>query len=44
MKIKYYVQDVEDNEWDYVGKQSTKIMSCTKERCKITGNIHEEKS
>jgi len=36
-----YAQDVEDSDWEYIGKQSTKIMSCTSERCRVIGNIHE---
>jgi uncharacterized phage protein (TIGR01671 family) len=32
---------IKGDEWEYTSKQSTKIMSCTKERCEIIGNIHE---
>lgn len=36
-----YAHQVSDADWEYISKQSTKIMSCTKERCKVIGNKYE---
>ncbi len=36
-----YPHTIKGDEWEYITKQSTKIISCTNERCEIIGNIYE---
>lgn len=36
-----HAYEIAINDWDYIGKRSIKNMSCTRERCEVIGNIHE---